>query len=104
MTPDGPKMHSISVNPREPAHLYVAMSSGGVHESRDGRGAFALIVGGMEVVEGFDAQNVTFHDPHCVRLCPSNPDRLHQQNHRGIYRLDRPGDQWVRIGRTARRQ
>ena len=44
----------------------------------------------MEVVEGFDAKNLAFHDPHCVRLCPSNPDRLYQQNHCGIYRLDRP--------------
>jgi hypothetical protein len=41
----------------------------------------------------------TFHDPHCVRLCPSNPDRLYQQNHCGIYRLDRPGAEWVRIGK-----
>ena len=56
------------------------------------------LVEGMEVVEGFDAATVTFHDPHCVRLCPSNPDRLYQQNHCGIYRLDRPGTAWVRIG------
>jgi hypothetical protein len=34
-----------------------------------------------------------------VRLCPSNPDRLYQQNHCGIYRLDRPSNIWVRIGR-----
>ncbi len=57
---------------------------------------------GMEVVGGFDASNVTFHDPHCVRLCPSNPDRLYQQNHCGIYRLDRQAgaqDTWQRIGR-----
>ncbi|MCH2222062.1 MAG: glycosyl hydrolase, partial [Dechloromonas sp.] len=40
------------------------------------------------------------HDPHCVRLCPSNPDRLYQQNHCGIYRLDRPGRRWTRIGRN----
>ena len=30
------------------------------------------------------------HDPHCVRLHPADPDRLYQQNHCGIYRLDRP--------------
>jgi hypothetical protein len=33
-------------------------------------------------------------------MCPSDPDRLYQQNHCGIYRLDRPDDQWLRIGRT----
>ena len=99
-TPDGPKLHSIIVDPRDPAHLYMAMSGGGVHESVDGGKTFAPIVKGMAVVEGFDAATVTFHDPHCVRLCPSNPDRLYQQNHCGIYRLDRPSSEWTRIGKS----
>jgi photosystem II stability/assembly factor-like uncharacterized protein len=99
-TPDGPKLHSIIVDPRDPQHLYFAMSGGGVHESRDGGRTFAPLVNGLEVVEGFDRSDVTFHDPHCVRLCPSNPDRLYQQNHCGIYRLDRPSHTWVRIGKS----
>ena len=99
-TPDGPKLHSIIVDPRDPAHLYFAMSSGGVHETRDGGRSWVPLVQGMEVVEGFDAKNIAFHDPHCVRLCPSNPDRLYQQNHCGIYRLDRPSQTWKRIGAT----
>ena len=99
-TPDGPKLHSIIVDPRDRKHLYFAMSGGGVHESRDGGETFAPLVDGMETVEGFDASDLAFHDPHCVRLCPSNPDRLYQQNHCGIYRLDRPSTRWVRIGRT----
>lgn len=99
-TPDGPKLHSIIVDPRDPKHLYFAMSGGGVHESLDGGDSFTSLVEGMEVVTGFDAGNVAFHDPHCVRMCPSNPDRLYQQNHCGIYRLDRPGRQWQRIGRN----
>lgn len=99
-TPDGPKMHSILVDPRDPKHLYFGMSSGGVHESRDGGRNWKLLIDGMEVVEGFDVSNASFHDPHCVRLCPSNPDRLYQQNHCGIYRLDRPATRWVRIGKS----
>lgn len=99
-TPDGPKLHSIIVDPRDPQHMYFAMSGGGVHESHDGGEHFAPLIEGMEVVEGFDPAEVAFHDPHCVRLCPSNPDRLYQQNHCGIYRLDRPGTNWVRIGRN----
>ena len=102
-TPDGPKLHSIIVDPRDPSHLYFAMSGGGVHESRDGGHSWNTLIKGMEVVGGFDASTVTFHDPHCVRLCPSNPDRLYQQNHCGIYRIDRTGDpsgdSWQRIGR-----
>ena len=98
-TPDGPKLHSIIVDPRDPAHLYIAMSGGGVHESLDGGRSFAPLVEGMEVVEGFDPDSIAFHDPHCIRLCPAKPDRLYQQNHCGIYRLDRPATRWQRIGR-----
>ncbi|MGE5470926.1 MAG: WD40/YVTN/BNR-like repeat-containing protein [Bacteroidota bacterium] len=99
-TPDGPKLHSIIVDPRDAAHLYFAMSGGGIHESQDGGRTFVPLIEGMDVVEGFDRTDAMFHDPHCVRLCPSQPDRLYQQNHCGIYRLDRPGKRWQRIGRN----
>ena len=101
-TPDGPKMHSIIVDPRDPKHLYFAMSGGGVHESIDGGQTFAPLLKGLDVVEGFgfDPAQPTFHDPHCVRMCPSDPDRLYQQNHCGIYRIDRPSNEWMRIGRN----
>ncbi len=98
-TPDGPKLHSIIVDPRDPKHLYFGMSGGGVHESTDGGKSWRPLVRGMQVVEGFDPANIAFHDPHCLRMCPTNPDRLYQQNHCGIYRIDRPDDTWSRIGK-----
>ena len=99
-TPDGPKLHSVLVDPRDKNHLYVGMSSGGIHESRDRGATWRALVKGMEVVESFDASLLYMHDPHCVRFCASNPDRLYQQNHCGIYRLDRPGEEWIRVGRN----
>jgi photosystem II stability/assembly factor-like uncharacterized protein len=98
-TPDGPKLHSVIVDPRDAAHLYIAMSSGGVHESVDAGRSWTPLVQGLEVVEDLDPANIQFHDPHCVRLSPANPDRLYQQNHCGIYRIDRPSKQWTRIGK-----
>jgi hypothetical protein len=98
-TPDGPKLHSVIVDPRDAAHLYIAMSSGGVHESVDSGRSWTPLVQGLEVVEDLDPANIQFHDPHCVRLSPANPDRLYQQNHCGIYRIDRPSKQWTRIGK-----
>ena len=49
-----------------------------------------------------DGQEHTFgDDPHCVALHPLRPDRLWQQNHFGIYRLDRDKDErWTRVGRA----
>lgn len=101
-TPDGPKMHSIIVDPRDPKHLYLGMSGGGVHETLDGGTTWKVMIKGMDVVEGFgfDPAQPTFHDPHCLRMCPGNPDRIYQQNHCGIYRIDRPSDTWQRIGNS----
>jgi photosystem II stability/assembly factor-like uncharacterized protein len=106
-TPDGPKLHSVIVDPRDASHLTFAMSGGGVHESRDAGQSWTTLIKGMEVFESGDASNPSYHDPHCVRLCPGNSDRLYQQNHFGIYRLDRSqgtagdasADTWQRIGR-----
>ena len=100
-TPDGPKLHSIIVDPRDSSHLYIGMSGGGVHESRNSGKSWTTLIKGMDVVEGFgfDPSKPTFHDPHCLRMCPTNPDRIYQQNHCGIYRIDRLSDTWVRIGK-----
>lgn len=99
-TPDGSMLHSVIVDPRDAAHLYLGLSSGGVFESTDGGRDWAPLNAGVElafVPEG-DVELEYGHDPHCVRLHPADPDRLYQQNHCGIYRLDRPEVRWERIG------
>ena len=97
-TPDGPKLHSILVDPRDPRHLYIGMSSGGVFESTDGGGDWRPLNAGVRA-EFIPQPDPEFgHDPHCVRLSPAAPDRLYQQNHCGIYRLDRPATRWTDIG------
>ncbi len=96
--PDGARMHSINVDPRDPNHIYVGMSSGGVFESLDAGANWAPLNKGCsaEFLPTPDAEYG--HDPHCVRVHPANPDRLYQQNHCGIYRMDRPSNTWTRIG------
>src|SRR4029453_7748588 len=97
-TPDGPKLHSILVDPRDPKHLYFGMSSGGVFESTDGGADWAPLNKGVKALFQPDPDPPFGHDPHCVRLHPRVPDRLYQQNHCGIYRIDRPADRWTDIG------
>jgi len=97
-TPDGPKLHSILVDPRNPEHIYLGMSGGGVFESMDRGASWRPLNKGVAADFLPDPNPEYGHDPHCVLLHPLQPDRLYQQNHCGIYRLDRPGDTWVRIG------
>ncbi|MEO8536760.1 MAG: glycosyl hydrolase [Betaproteobacteria bacterium] len=99
-TPDGPKMHSILIDPREPAHMYLGMSSGGVFETIDAGVQWRPLNKGVRANFMPEPPLDYGHDPHCVRFAGSNPDRLYQQNHCGIYRLDRPGDTWQDIGAT----
>ncbi|CAG0976656.1 hypothetical protein BURK1_01519 [Burkholderiales bacterium] len=97
-TPDGPKMHSVLVDPRDPKHLYVGMSSGGVFESTDAGADWAPLNRGVRADFLPDPAPAFGHDPHCLRFAGGNPDRLWQQNHCGLYRLDRPAVDWLDIG------
>ncbi len=103
-TPDGGKLHSILVDPRDKEHLYLSMSSGGTFESKD-RGASWKPLNSGVAADFYppkeDGSEYEFgHDPHCVAQHPLNPDRLWQQNHCGIYRIDRPAERWERVGRN----
>ena len=97
-TPDGSLLHSIIIDPRDSQHLYLGMSAGGVFESTDGGADWAPLNDGLATVFDPDPGPPFSHDPHCVRMHPARPDRLYQQNHCGIYRLDRPDTTWTRIG------
>jgi photosystem II stability/assembly factor-like uncharacterized protein len=103
-TPDGGKLHSILVDPRDPNHLYLSMSGGGTFESTDRGADWRPLNSGIDMdfaPPKEDGSEYEFgHDPHCMVQHPLNPDRLWQQNHCGIYRLDRPGRKWTRVGRN----
>jgi photosystem II stability/assembly factor-like uncharacterized protein len=97
-TPDGATLHSILVDPRAARHLYIAMSGGGVFESIDGGGDWWPLNKGVRADFLPDPAPEYGHDPHTVRFAANHPDRLYQQNHCGIYRIDRPNDLWQEIG------
>jgi hypothetical protein len=97
-TPDGPKMHSINIDPRNPDHIYIGMSSGGVFESTNRGADWSPLNKGCKADFLPDPDQEYGHDPHCMRLHPLAPDVLYQQNHCGIYRMDRAEGRWERIG------
>jgi len=96
--PGGATLHSILIDPRDPKHMYFGVSTGGFFESTDqGANWHPLNQGcAADFIPTPDPEYG--HDPHRALLHPLMPDRLYQQNHCGIYRMDRPQGRWVRIG------
>ena len=97
--PDGAQVHSICVDPTDARHLYIGISIGGVFESLDGGAILATAEQGR--CRGFPAgpeSRIWPRPAHAWRCTRSIPQRLYQQNHCGIYRLDRPDTEWKRIG------
>ncbi len=103
-TPDGSMLHSINVDPTDPAHLYIGLSGGGVFESVDGGNDWAPLNAGSLATFFPDPEPEYGHDPHCIRVHPLRATRLYQQNHCGIYRMDRDDGRWVRVGDNMPRE
>ncbi|HBP20388.1 MAG TPA: glycosyl hydrolase [Planctomycetes bacterium] len=103
-TPDGEKTHSILVDPRDPQRLFLGLSGGGCFESGDGGASWTPRNKGVAMDFAPPGDYEYGHDPHCVVQHPAQPDRLYMQNHCGLYRLDRPGEVWERIGDNLPRE
>ena len=91
---DHPFLHSIEIHPKNPDHIYIAVSCAGVFESKNGgkswepknRGLIAAYLPNPDVEVG--------HDPHMMHICKSNPAVIWQQNHCGIFRTTDGGENW----------
>ena len=100
-TPGGAFLHSICVDPRDRRHMLLSLSTGGIFESFDRGKSWAPLNAGVAADFLPVADPDYGHDPHCLIMHPADPGRLYQQNHCGIYRLDRDhGERWTRIGRN----
>ena len=98
--PDGNTLHSLHVDPFDANHLYIGLSAGGVFESPD-RGASWKPLNRGVAADFLPDPNAPYgHDPHCLRVHPRARGVVYHQNHCGIYRLDRPHDRWIRVGKN----
>lgn len=97
-TPDGALLNQVVIDPRDAAHMYIATSTGGVFESTDRARTWKPLNQGVLASFFPDPYPEYGQDAHYIAIHPQQPDRLYQQNHCGIYRLDRPSDRWRRIG------
>lgn len=96
----GQAIHTVLPHPSDPDRMLVAMSTGGVYRTDDGRRSWAPANRGIEA--GFMPEGQQYPEfgqcVHKVTRHPSRPERLFAQNHGGVYRSDDEGDSWVPIG------
>lgn len=93
----GLALHSILIDPRDPARLHCALSAGGVYGTSDGGRSWRPLNEGVRADFLPNQRPQTGHCVHKLLLHPRRPDRLYQQNHCGTYRSDDGGESWTEI-------
>lgn len=96
---DEPGIHSICVDPRNPEHITLAISCGGIWQSFDNGATWNATTKGMraDYMPPDQQENPEIQDPHCLVQCASDPDRLWVQHHNGIFISSNGGNQWESI-------
>ena len=102
----GPPVQSIEIDPRDPDHMYVAIS--GAYVTLDGAKTWRLFShraiaesAGARVFISQTASDLppgidpaAAHDMHRLRIDPKRPDRLWTQAHFGVFRSEDGGRSW----------
>jgi len=89
-------IHSILVDPRDAAHVTIAVSVGGVWTTHDAGANWELLGAGLRndyTPPGKD-EDPLMQDPHKIVLCQSAADRMWMQHHNGIFVSDDAGVNW----------
>ena len=96
---DQPGIHSICVDPRDPQHVLIGVSCGGVWRTRDGGASWSLGGPGMRAafMPPERQYEVNVQDPHMIAQCRSHPDVLWVQHHNGIFRSTDGAESWSEI-------
>ncbi|MGH6727302.1 MAG: WD40/YVTN/BNR-like repeat-containing protein [Pseudolabrys sp.] len=96
---DDAGIHSILPDPRDANRMFVGISCGGVWESNDGGGSWALHGKGMiaSYLPPEQAGALESQDPHRVARCAGSPDTMWMQHHCGIFRSTDTGRTWTQL-------
>jgi len=94
---DEPGVHSICIHPDDSNRLLIAISCGGVWETRDGGETWSLEGKGLRAAfmppeRAFDPN---IQDIHLAVRCQAHPDRLWGQHHNGIFYSRDGGANWT---------
>ena len=100
---DHPGIHSILVDPRDPARLTVGISCGGVWKSDDRGETWRLAGQGLRAafMPPERAYDPNIQDPHLIAACAGAPDAVWCQHHNGMFRSIDGGGTFAEIDPPA---
>lgn len=93
---------SILVDPRNPAHVLIAVSTAGVLETTDGGKSWRGRNKGLTNDYSPNPEAEWGHDSHAIDLCAGQPDHLWQQNHCGVFYSSDGAGTWTKVSDPKR--
>ena len=93
----GFSLHSIRIDPSNPARLWAAISAGGVYRSEDGGRSWTPANTGVRAENLPVPFPASGHNVHRLVMHPARPDRLYRQCYHGTWRSDDGGRSWTEI-------
>jgi photosystem II stability/assembly factor-like uncharacterized protein len=92
-------IHSVSSDPRDARRISIAISCGGVWETRDSGANWTVL--GKGLIAGYmppeQAGVPEVQDPHRVARCAKAPDVMWMQHHSGMFRSTDAGANWSQL-------
>ena len=90
-------LHTILLDPTDPARIFIAISAAGVFRSEDAGTTWQPVNRGLRS-EGIPDPNAEVgHCVHRIAMHPSRPDVLFMQKHWDVMRSDDRGDSWHEV-------
>jgi photosystem II stability/assembly factor-like uncharacterized protein len=90
-------LHTIVLDPSDPARIYVAISAAGAFRTDDGGTTWRAINRGLRSAGIPDPNAEVGHCVHRIAMHPSRPGVLFMQKHWDVMRSDDRGDSWREV-------
>jgi photosystem II stability/assembly factor-like uncharacterized protein len=90
-------LHTIVLDPKNHARIYVAISAAGAFRSDDGGETWKPINKGLVSDMMPNPTGEVGHCVHRIAIHPSRPETLFMQKHWHVMRSDNAGDQWEKV-------
>jgi photosystem II stability/assembly factor-like uncharacterized protein len=90
-------LHTILLDPTNPARMYIAISAAGAFRTDDGGATWKPINRGLRSQYIPDPEAEVGHCVHRIAMHPSRPNTLFMQKHWDVMRSDDGGEQWTEI-------